>query len=536
MTDIEDIGLNYKQQSFKPDSAKDVDLKRNNLLVWYRANRRLLPWRGDNTTIERSPYGTWVSEIMLQQTRVDTVINYWNKWMERFPTVQVLAVATPDEVNQLWAGLGYYRRAQQLLKGAQFVMKEFDGVVPSLVVDLLRIPGVGPYTAGAISSIAFDRVEPLVDGNVIRVLSRMYAINLEVGAPGGAMEKRCWSLAGQLVDPAAPGDFNQSLMELGATVCKPTSPLCDSCPVRSTCKALHLVAYGAAQSADTTLPSSVSFFPRKVPKKRPREVAVSVCVFVSLSVDTDSTEKVARYLFNRRPGSGLLANQWEFPAVELLEMESLVDAENEDLSPSEAPSEQALWEPLPAYLRDTLGVQFVPRIGEFVEEKAQLFLRSTLFECDASAFPASLSIDPILHVFSHQRHTMHITVKHVGHIEEGSGVALDRAPLRWMTAAEIVSEGITTGCKKVLQAVEALRMPSSVKKSRRPSVVRSTKAREKATLSEDVVINLTDEKQIIKKNAFDVLLQASSSAVATDKTKNSAKGTLQLVSKKRKQS
>ena len=155
---------------------------RTKLLSWYRENRRMLPWRGDIvdgiTAPTVSAYGIWVSEIMLQQTRVETVIPYWRRWMERFPTIEVLARATPDEVNALWAGLGYYRRAQQLLKGAQSVVGTFDGKIPDTAEELKRIPGIGPYTAGAISSIAFGKAEPLVDGNVIRVLSRLFALQV----------------------------------------------------------------------------------------------------------------------------------------------------------------------------------------------------------------------------------------------------------------------------------------------------------------------------------------------------------------------
>ena len=145
------------------------------LLAWYHENRRMLPWRGDaldDGTMPPPPsaYGTWVSEIMLQQTRVETVIPYWIKWMAKYPDVRSLAASTEDEVNALWAGLGYYRRAQSLLKGARKVVEAFDGVMPGTVDELKTVPGIGPYTAGAISSIAFSRVEPLVDGNVIRVL------------------------------------------------------------------------------------------------------------------------------------------------------------------------------------------------------------------------------------------------------------------------------------------------------------------------------------------------------------------------------
>lgn len=163
--DIEDIAQATDTTKLAALPVLDDDFKRRlhaDLVAWYSISRRQMPWRGDPPGGSRSAYGTWVSEVMLQQTRVETVIAYWLRWMERFPDVQTLAAASPDEVNQVWAGLGYYRRAQHLLKGAQYVMQTHNGAVPSTVPELLLIPGVGPYTAGAIASIAFnEKVRPL---------------------------------------------------------------------------------------------------------------------------------------------------------------------------------------------------------------------------------------------------------------------------------------------------------------------------------------------------------------------------------------
>jgi A/G-specific adenine glycosylase len=174
--------LEYKLES------SELVFFRKDLLDWYKLNRRLLPWRGDpmpknllNTPSSSiDPYGVWISEVMCQQTRVETVIDYWLKWMQRFPTIEVLSQASEEEVNQYWAGLGYYRRAQQLLLGAKKVINEFNGQLPQTTTQLLTIPGIGPYTAGAVASIAFGVVAPLVDGNVIRVFSRLFAIDVEV--------------------------------------------------------------------------------------------------------------------------------------------------------------------------------------------------------------------------------------------------------------------------------------------------------------------------------------------------------------------
>jgi A/G-specific adenine glycosylase len=203
------------------------------LLTWYRAGHRDLPWRRT-----RDPYAIWVSEIMLQQTQVATVIPYFQRFMARFPAVSDLAAAPTDEVLRLWAGLGYYSRARNLQRGAQAVMEQHGGRVPDRVEELLRLPGVGRYTAGAIASIAHGQPAPILDGNVIRVLCRLYALR---GDPKRApLHTRLWHLAETLIPPGEAGDFNQSLMELGATVCTPASPRCELCPVAAHCEARRL--------------------------------------------------------------------------------------------------------------------------------------------------------------------------------------------------------------------------------------------------------------------------------------------------------
>jgi A/G-specific adenine glycosylase len=198
------------------------------LVTWYRAHRRDLPWRRT-----RDPYAIWVSEVMLQQTRVDTVVPYWRRWMTAFPTVRALASAPLDDVLAAWAGLGYYSRARNLHAGA----KRLAGTAfPSTASELREVPGIGPYTAGAIASIAFGEKAPLVDGNVARVLARAFAIDEDVKSSSGS--RTLWKRAGELVAQAdAPGDLNQALMELGATVCTPTKPRCLVCPIARSCAA-----------------------------------------------------------------------------------------------------------------------------------------------------------------------------------------------------------------------------------------------------------------------------------------------------------
>ena len=198
------------------------------LLGWYEACRRDLPWRRT-----RDPYAIWVSEIMLQQTRVETVIPYYERFLTRFPTAMALAEAPPDEVLASWSGLGYYRRARMLLKGARVVAAN-GGAVPGDREGLLGVPGIGRYTAGAIASIAFGQPVGLVDGNVARVLARLFAIDEDMRKKG---MRTAEVLADEIVARRDPGGWNQALMELGATVCTPRSPSCERCPVARVCRA-----------------------------------------------------------------------------------------------------------------------------------------------------------------------------------------------------------------------------------------------------------------------------------------------------------
>lgn len=246
------------------------------LLPFFETHARDLPWRKN-----RTPYAVLVSEIMLQQTRVDTVIDYFNRFMAELPTVQKLADAPEEKLLQLWEGLGYYRRVRNLQKAARMIVEDFGGEFPSEVNDLLKLPGVGTYTAGAIASIAFGRPTPAVDGNVLRVLSRITAANWDADSAGTA-------LAGQY--PAGRcSDFTESLMELGATICLPNgTPLCGNCPVRAVCK-----------SADNGWQN----WPVKAEKKPRKTEDLAVYIL-------RNGGKIAH---RRRPETGLLAGLWELP-------------------------------------------------------------------------------------------------------------------------------------------------------------------------------------------------------------------------------
>ena len=254
------------------------------LLAWYDLHARTLPWRGIH-----DPYRTWVSETMLQQTRVETVLSYYERFLARFPTVADLAAAPEDDVLKLWEGLGYYSRARNLHKGAQQIMTNFGGVIPSDAVELRTIRGIGPYTAGAIASIAFGQPVPAVDGNVIRVVSRLQGIRENVGIP--SVKRMLEAEAAALVPPMRPGDFNQAMMDLGATICTPGTPVCEKCPLQSECEAF---AAGDAEE--------LPVLPRKNP---PKVLDYAVCLIFSGS----------RVLMRQRT-EALLRGLWVFPMTE----------------------------------------------------------------------------------------------------------------------------------------------------------------------------------------------------------------------------
>jgi A/G-specific adenine glycosylase len=264
---------------------------RGRLLDWYDLHARDLPWRRT-----RDPYAIWISETMLQQTRVDTVIPYYTRFLERFPDVESLADADLQEVYALWTGLGYYSRARNLHGAAQTVVTDWSGELPEHAKSLRELKGIGRYTAGALASIAFGREEALVDGNVIRVLARFLAIREDVGET--SVVEYFWRLAEAMVVGKRPGDLNQALMELGATVCTPRSPGCDACPLARDCA-------GRAAGDPAALP---------LKKKRTRVRRVeAVAAWI---------ERRGRVLAVRRPEGGLLGGLWELPGGELEARES----------------------------------------------------------------------------------------------------------------------------------------------------------------------------------------------------------------------
>jgi A/G-specific adenine glycosylase len=288
--------MGHRSRRAEPESAHQLTPRRRAalraaLLAWYRAHCRDLPWRRT-----RDPYAIWISEAMLQQTRVETVIPYWERFLARFPDVEALATADADDVIALWAGLGYYSRARNLHRAARVVMERYSGRLPDGVEELRELPGVGRYTAGALASIAFDKPAPIVDGNVARVLARVLAIEGDVRSP--AVQARLWSEAEALARGEDPGALNQGLMELGATVCTPRAPRCAACPWSRSCVA-------RAQGRSEELPV------RSRPAAARRVEAVA-----GFLVRRD------RVLAVQRPQRGLLGGLWELPGGELCDGES----------------------------------------------------------------------------------------------------------------------------------------------------------------------------------------------------------------------
>lgn len=281
------------------------------LLAWFAAHKRELPWRD-----ELDLYRVWVSEIMLQQTQVETVKRYYEPFLERFPSVSALAGASEDEVLAAWQGLGFYRRARNLHKAAQAVMADHEGEVPSEPQTLGQLPGLGRYTVGAILSLTQDQRLPILDGNVARVLSRVFRV---AGSPKkSAVSKRLWALAESVLPERQVGNFNEAMMELGALVCRPTSPACERCPLGELCAARaagEATAYPEpSKQAEVARVERVSLFLRRAD---------------------------GRFCLEQRPPEGLLARMWELPAAQL--------------APSQQPAQAA------AALARELGTRARPR-------------------------------------------------------------------------------------------------------------------------------------------------------------------------------
>jgi A/G-specific adenine glycosylase len=266
----------------------DVQQFQNDLIGWFTNEKRDLPWRR-----ERDPYRIWVSEIMLQQTRVDTVIPFYEKFMEQFPSLDEFANADEEKILKAWEGLGYYSRVRNLQSACKEVQANYGGKVPNTPKEIVSLKGVGPYTAGAVLSIAYGMPEPAVDGNVMRVLSRILSIYEDIAKP--STRKIFEDAVRKLISHENPSYFNQALMELGALICTPASPSCLLCPVRE-----HCTAFESGTQKE---------LPVKSKKTKVKDVQLVSAIL---------TDENGRILIHKRPETGLLANLWEFPNFEIL--------------------------------------------------------------------------------------------------------------------------------------------------------------------------------------------------------------------------
>jgi len=273
-------------QAVKPQPLKTSGFKKAvqaRLLPWFAANRRDLPWRKN-----RTPYRVWVAEIMLQQTRVDTVVGYYRRWMKTFPSWTALAAAPQSDVLKCWEGLGYYSRARNLHTAARLITSEYGGKPPASAAELKKLPGIGPYTAAAIASLAFNEDAAVVDGNVIRVLSRLFSFGGNTKAAAGKKQMQAWADALLVKDRA--GEFNEAMMELGALVCLPKNPKCPECPMRKVCAAF--------------IQGKPSAYPVMEKKAEVPHIIVGAAV---------TTNRKGEVLIARRKQGDMLGGLWEFP-------------------------------------------------------------------------------------------------------------------------------------------------------------------------------------------------------------------------------
>lgn len=280
--------MNKEWEKWTDEETKEFQ---DQFIQWYEQEKRNLPWR-----YNRDPYRIWISEIMLQQTRVDTVIDYFYRFMEWFPTIEELATAPEEKLLKAWGGLGYYSRARNIQAAAKQIMSEFDGKMPQTPEEISSLKGIGPYTTGAIASIAFGLPEPAVDGNVMRVVSRLFCIEADIAK---ASSRKIFDEAmRKIIDETYPGEFNQAMMDLGSAICTPTSPKCEACPIQAFCLANK-------RGIQTS-------FPVKTKKAKPKDV-----YYISAALQNHS----GAYYFEERDSQKLLANMWTFPMVEVTQEE-----------------------------------------------------------------------------------------------------------------------------------------------------------------------------------------------------------------------
>ncbi|KAL0055531.1 hypothetical protein WJX82_001534 [Trebouxia sp. C0006] len=382
--DIEDIAFFTAQEAIQI---------RQELLAWYDKHHRVLPWRRNPHSLRQAKsddkyhsaaldmpqqqfaYCVWICEVMSQQTQVSRVAEYFTRWIQKWPTVQDLANATQEEVNDMWAGLGYYRRARLLLEGAQHIQTVLSGQMPLTATELQKIPGIGPYTGNAIASIGGNQCVAVVDANVVRVLARLRKLSGDQKSSG--MVKLNTRLADALVDPVRPGCFNQAMMELGACICTVHQPpACGACPIQMHCQAYKDMQEFTSQggNAPQTDAPVITQYPSKAVKAPRRKEDVAVCVIQLLPHETIESND-SRYLLVQRPSTGLLAGLWEFPSCTMM-----------SVATDEQPSQQ---EVIDSCLHALLGCDSLQDTGSM-----QLLRREHL--------------GSVVHTFSHIQQTMHV--------------------------------------------------------------------------------------------------------------------------------
>ena len=361
---------------------------RQKLLAWYDENKRDLPWRRS-----KNPYHIWVSEIMLQQTRVDTVIPYYERFLDWFPTVESLANAPEERLLKAWEGLGYYSRVRNMQTAAQQIMSEFEGKFPSTYEGISSLKGIGPYTAGAISSIAFNLPQPAVDGNVMRVLSRLFEVNHDIGNPSN--RKIFQAMMEVLIDPDRPGDFNQALMDLGSDIESPVNPRPEESPVKE---------FSAAYQHGT-----MDRYPIKAPKKKP------IPIFLKALVVKNSQ---GQFLLEKNESEKLLAGFWHFPLIEVDEFSD----QTQDLD---------------------LFSQVAEPILELGPSPQESFEQDYDLEVDWQ----DLRFEEVKHIFSHRKWHIQIIAGRVAESQEYA----DREVL-WLSPEEFINYPLAKPQQKIWQA------------------------------------------------------------------------------------
>ena len=361
---------------------------RQKLLAWYDENKRDLPWRRS-----KNPYHIWVSEIMLQQTRVDTVIPYYERFLDWFSTVESLANAPEERLLKAWEGLGYYSRVRNMQTAAQQIMSEFEGKFPSTYEGISSLKGIGPYTAGAISSIAFNLPQPAVDGNVMRVLARLFEVNHDIGNPSN--RKIFQAMMEVLIDPDRPGDFNQALMDLGSDIEAPVNPRPEESPVKE---------FSAAYQHGT-----MDRYPIKAPKKKPIPIYLKALVVQN---------NQGHFLLEKNESEKLLAGFWHFPLIEVDEFSD----QTQDLD---------------------LFSQVAEPILELGPSPQESFEQDYDLEVDWQ----DLLFEEVKHIFSHRKWHIQIIAGRVTETQEYA----DREVL-WLSPEEFINYPLAKPQQKIWQA------------------------------------------------------------------------------------